>query len=95
MSSKRRKELTEQELEKLWYGVYDPAKTDQINRRNFARAIEFESRERCAQICIEIYYRSMDEWRKDNHRYNLGYAHGADECLYAFTGRTFYGENDK
>lgn len=90
MPSKKRKELTKEEIQRLFYGLYDPSVSIDVSFHKFARAVEFETRERCASICIDIYNRSMSEWREDSHRYNLGYAHGADECLYAFTGRTFY-----
>jgi hypothetical protein len=88
MSSKKRKELTQKEIEVLFYGIYDPEKPVEENFYRFARAVEFETRECCAYICLDVYKRSFAEWKDDNNRYNLGYAHGADECLYAFTGRT-------
>jgi hypothetical protein len=88
MPSAKRKELTKEEILKLFYGIYDPARSIDVNFLQFARAVEFETRECCAKICVEVYNRSFAEWKADGHRYDLGYAHGADECLYAFTGRT-------
>jgi hypothetical protein len=88
MPSKKRKELTKEEITRLFYGIYDHEQSIDVNFHRFARAIEFETRECCAKICVDIYYRSFAEWKDDGNRYNLGYAHGADECLYAFTGRT-------
>ena len=88
MSSKKREELTKAEITRLFYGLYDPAESVDVSFIKFARAIEIETREKCAKICNDVYNRSMAEWKDDGHRYNLGYAHGADECMYAMTGRT-------
>jgi hypothetical protein len=84
----KRNELKKEEIAKLFYGIYDPSKSTEENFQKFARAVEFETRECCANICLDVYKRSFAEWKDDNNRYNLGYAHGADECLFAFTGRT-------
>lgn len=88
MSSKRKNELTKEKITQIFYSLYDHKASIDVNFLAFARAIEIESRERCAKICLDVYNRTMAEWRDDGHRYNLGYAHGADECMYAMTGRT-------
>lgn len=51
--------------------------------------VEEETIQKCVNICEEVYQRSMRDWRDDNCRFNLGYAHGADECVYKMTGRSF------
>jgi hypothetical protein len=53
-----------------------------------AQALEAETVQKCVNICEKVYQKSMKEWRDDNNRYNLGYAHGADECVYAMSGKT-------
>jgi hypothetical protein len=73
------KTLKEKEIRVMTRGLTDPV--------DIAKIIETETRMRCAAICEDIYKRSMKEWRGDNHRYNLGYAHGADECVFQMTGR--------
>lgn len=75
------KTLTNKEIVEIIRGVTDPI--------DIAKVIEVETRKRCAAICEEIYQRSMRDWKDDNCRFNLGYAHGADECCYAMTGKTF------
>ena len=84
----KKQALTDKEIDAIFAGLHNPEQTPWENWRRFARAIEMESRERCAKICLDVYNRTMAEWRDDGHRYNLGYAHGADECMYAMTGRT-------
>lgn len=75
------KALKEKEIRVIIGGATDPIE--------IAKIIEAEVRHRCAAICEEIYQKSMKEWKGDNNRYNLGYAHGADECCFAMTGKTF------
>jgi hypothetical protein len=53
-----------------------------------AQAVEIETIQRCVNICEGIYQKSMREWKDDNNRYNLGYAHGADGCIYAISGKS-------
>ena len=84
----KKQALTDKEIDAIFAGLHNPTESPLVNWRRFARAIEMESRERCAKICLDVYNRTMAEWRDDSHRYNLGYAHGADECMYAMTGRT-------
>jgi hypothetical protein len=75
------KSLTEKEIRVIIRGVENPV--------DIARIIEIETRVRCAAICEDVYKRSMKEWKGDGHRYNLGYAHGADECVFNMIGRGF------
>lgn len=75
------KTFKEKEIRVMIRGLTDPIE--------IARIIEIETRARCAAICEEIYQRSMRDWRDDNCRFNLGYAHGADECCFEMTGKTF------
>jgi hypothetical protein len=72
--------LTDAEIKIIHSQLPDPVQ--------FANAVEIEIRERCAKICIEAFNQGMLDWRSDGHRYNLGYAHGADECYLAMTGKT-------
>ncbi len=53
-----------------------------------AQAIEIETIQKCVNICEGIYQKSMREWKDDANRYNLGYAHGADACIYAMSGKS-------
>jgi hypothetical protein len=52
------------------------------------KVIEQETIHNCVNICEQVYKRSIKEWKDDNHRYNLGYAHGADECIFQMSGKT-------
>ena len=72
--------LTDEEIKAIHSQLPDPV--------SFANAVEIEVRERCARVCVDIYKQAILEWKGDGHRFNLGYAHGADECYEAMTGRT-------
>jgi hypothetical protein len=89
MSSKKPKYLIPpEEIDRMVMQLNNPAEDGITNIYRLARAIEMETRERCAKVCVDVYNRAMAEWKDDGHRYNLGYAHGADECIYTMTGRT-------
>lgn len=75
------KALKEKEIRVIIGGLTDPIQ--------IAKVIEAEVRHRCASICEDVYQRSMKEWRDDDCRFNLGYAHGADECCFEMIGKTF------
>lgn len=76
--------LTDQEIQAIHSQLPDPV--------SFANAVEIEVRQRCARVCADVYKDGMYDWKADGHRYNLGYAHGADECYLAMTGKTLLDE---
>lgn len=80
--------IAEEDVDRMVLMLNNPADDGITNIRRLARAIEMEARERCARICVDVYNRAMAEWKDDGHRYNLGYAHGADECIHTMTGKT-------